>query len=302
MSPLTPVLFTIPISIRDQLKIEPGYTEVAYDLIDSSLKQPSCTIVLNPNKPLFGKKPVTYKVSSKGQIRVPEEILDHLGLLHKDELDIEFWDDRLQLIRGRFYQLRDLIQEHRPSFFMSQAPEDDLITVIPHDEPDQGGRMLRVKDETFSTIKMLYHRIKAKYEPNNPNPWVGVPLDPEGSFEESGLSLTLDQISRPAGLTIQKLGPAFLPEPVAKLWRNRSPFSIIDETIFYFENGERVSEKINFYNREVSAIFYRNGRSYGDYHSSGGYPIETIDLYNGDLVVFELKSPFTLHYWPKIKH
>ncbi|OAB42302.1 hypothetical protein PGLA_13465 [Paenibacillus glacialis] len=112
---------------------------------------------------------------------------------------------------------------------------------------------------------------------------------------------TLDKISKPANFTIQKLGPGLLPEPVSRLWRERIAFTIIEETITYYENGERVSEKINFLGREVSAILYRNGRLFGDYRTAGGHPVGTIELYNGDLVVFESRGTFTLHYWPKIK-
>lgn len=122
-------------------------------------------------------------------------------------MDVELLGDRLYLIRGRFYQLRDLISEMRPSFFTSQNPEEDLLTVMYHEHPDVGGRTLRVDRATFSRLESLFHRIKAKYEPHNPNPWVGVPLEPEGTFEETGLSITLNKSFQPATLTIQKLGP-----------------------------------------------------------------------------------------------
>jgi len=300
MSPLTAVLFTIPISIREQLQIEPGYTEVAYDLDGSSLRQPICTIILNPIKSLFGKTPVTYKVSSKGQIRVPSEILDHLGLYHKDELDIELRGDHLQLIRGRFYQFRDLINEMRPNFFTDTDSETDCLTVAIHDHPDEGaGRLLRVNKSTFSLLKALFPLIKAKYEPLNPKPWVGIPLDPEGSIEDADLSLFFNEHEQT--ITIQKLGPSFLPGILGGLWRDRNAFTLMGDTLSYFENGKPIVEKIAFSKREVTGMFNRNGRVFTQYRTAGGFTVETIELYNGDQVVLEHRGTYALHYWPKIK-
>ncbi|MGM1047757.1 hypothetical protein SAMN05661091_2955 [Paenibacillus uliginis N3/975] len=106
----------------------------------------------------------------------------------------------------------------------------------------------------------------------------------------------MDKSTKPATLTIQKMGPGLLPEPVSRLWRERNAFSIIEDTIYYYENGEQVTEKINFLGREVSAKLHRNGRLFGNYRTAGGYPVGTIELYNGDLVVFENVGKFSLHY------
>lgn len=295
------LLFTIPIQIREDLQIDPGHTEITYELTGTPTEQSSnCWVIPNPEKPLFGRKPVTYKVSTKGQIRIPGEVLHHLGIQQKDELDIEISGGRIRLVRNRLYQFRDLLHELRPSFFTTQDPNDNVLTVMFHEYPDEGGKILRVNRATFSKLESLYNRLKAKYEPNNPNPWVGVPLEPEGTFEEGGLSLTLDKGTNPATLTIQKLGPAFMPDPVKSLWSKREAFTIIDDTIFYYENRERVSKKIDFLPREVGALFNRNARTFGEYRTAAGSPIGTVELYNGDLVVFEYKGTFTLHYWPKI--
>lgn len=72
---------------------------------------------------------------------------------------------------------------------------------------------------------------------------VGVSLDPEGSIEDADLSIYLNEREDPQTITIQKLGPAFLPELLCKLWRDRKAFTIIEDTLSYYENGEPIAEK-----------------------------------------------------------
>lgn len=225
-------------------------------------------------------------------------MLEHLEIQNKEELDVEIVNGELHLIRGWFYIFRNIVIERRPDFFRDTNPKNDCLTVRYHAQSDlPGNRTLRVNEETFSLMRSLFHKIKAKYEPHSQKPWVGIPLDPDGLFEETGLSLFLDQTIVPEAITIQKLGAAYLPEPLNKLFRTRKAFVVKERKVSYLESGQQMSKEINFGQQELASLFFRNGREFRDYYTPTGEKVESVELYNGDLIIVKTHS---IEYWPRI--
>ncbi|MGG3509706.1 AbrB/MazE/SpoVT family DNA-binding domain-containing protein [Paenibacillus lautus] len=293
------IQFTIPVQLRDEVGIMPGITEFEYSE-DSSRDYKRFNINLEPvQKSLFGgkKSREVYKVSQKGQITIPKSILDALGIQNKQELEIEFDNGYLSLIRGHYFRFKDIIMSRRSTFFTDN--NTDTLTVLVHEYPDDGDeRSLRVDSETFNKLRHLYQKIKRKYEPNSPNEWVGVPESPEEGFKDKGISIMYDRTTKPATLTIQKLGYEFLPEPLSDLWKQRTAFTLNGKRLSYIHEGRPTEEQISISSRKIAAIFQRNGRSFGDYHSPEGCPLTTVQLYTDDLVTIELRESVIVKYMP----
>ncbi|MEC0207895.1 AbrB/MazE/SpoVT family DNA-binding domain-containing protein [Paenibacillus ehimensis] len=287
--------FTIPAQLRDKLGIEPGFSELEYQ--EANFEKEKVFIRLTPEKrfSLISKnREGVYRVSHKGQITVPKHILVTLGIKDRTELEIDFDGKNLFLVRGYMYQLKDIIQSQRPSFFSGGS---DVLTIMPHEHEDDGeSPTMRVDNETFHKLIRLYLRLKAKYEPSNSNPWVGVPEDEERGFKDKGISITYDKSTKPETLTIQKLGSEFLPEPIASLWRNRVSFTLRDNTLMYFDKGVMQTQQVLVNSQKVAQIFQRNGRSFGDYIHPEGYPYTTVELYTNDLVNIKQSGSIIVEY------
>lgn len=292
------LVITIPQDIRAKLGIKPGFTEIAFEFFTSSVGLPCCRLIINPVKPMFGKPLATYKVSSKGQIRIHSGIMAYLRIMKKEELDIELVDGQLQLVRSAFYQFCETISSKRPGFFSDV--QQDHLTILEHDHPDEGEETpnLRVTPNEFKKLQRLYVRLQKKYELNSNKPWVGVPYDPEIGFKGKGLSIFYNTTQTPYSLSVQKLGFEFLPEPLYRLVRDRRPFR--------FENGlVSYNDRLGIKQEEckgVDATLLANrliniGHTFGDYLLPEGESVTTVDLYTHDRIIIKHSGP-AIEYWP----
>lgn len=85
-------IFTIPVKIRDELRIDPGHTEIAYDILDgTNLGQLNCVITLNPAKPLFEKKQLLIRFHRRDRFGYRPKFYSVLGFSTRRKWTLNFW-------------------------------------------------------------------------------------------------------------------------------------------------------------------------------------------------------------------
>ncbi|WP_168121880.1 AbrB/MazE/SpoVT family DNA-binding domain-containing protein [Paenibacillus sp. HB172176] len=299
------IQITIPLQVREELNVQPG-DKVIFTLRYEASHLKYYEIARAPISLFQFEKKEYYRVSQRGQVTIPKQVIEDLELDYKDEVDMEYADRKLILRKGYLYQFRGLIVSLRPTFFDGSALE--LLTILTSDHPDEGeGRTLRVNEQIFTQLQQLYGKLKEKYEPESRFPWVGIMEPSENEVRERGISITFDQSTMPNTLTLQKIGAEYLSNPlIANLWQQRVPFILKDKTITYKDETGVQTKKIDrMHWRSTMLEFQRYAKSFKQYCNVDGHEVDVVELYtgkrdseDGDLImIYRLDN--IIHYLPK---
>ncbi|MFM9280854.1 AbrB/MazE/SpoVT family DNA-binding domain-containing protein [Paenibacillus jiagnxiensis] len=290
------MLITIPYSARYRLGLDDQGSRIQYVEHEGSFEkfywiEP----VQQPMFP-FGKQEQGYRVTSQGQVTVPKYILETLQIQNKEELWIDFDVDnrRLSLRKSHVHRFQEILLSLRPNFYEDR--ENELLTIVGRDEAAEGDdRLLFVERSQFNQLCRLYRVIKERYEAGTNTSWVGVP-----DVGDQGISINLDETVVPSQLIVTKLGDKYLSDPmVAKLWRERIPFHMIDNKISYYNEGKKQEHDVTPRKaREIMQIFNRNAKQYGSFKDSTGQFVETVLFYTGDMVIYRRINK-SLEFLPK---
>lgn len=288
------LLVTIPANAREKLNLVPG-EYVTYE----EQEEPSGIRYIQVSAAKLsshGANRGKYRISPKGQITVPKALLNVLGILERNELDIIYENNTLKLIKDEFLQFKALISSKRPSFFSDMF--SDELTVIEHPLPDtKQGSTLRVSSHTASQLEYLFSRLKEKYEPLNQRNQFAVLTESVSSDQASGILVSLNKLDVPSVMTIQKLGnDSFLDPLIAQLWREHAPFRIVKNEVHFYERDRPVSEHTSMAS-ECKQVFQRNGKHFKYHQNSNGLVVSIIQLYSGDMVIVDDVND-TFEYWP----
>lgn len=285
----TQVQMVLPLEARVRKGIVPG------ECIDFAFVNGKVYISRSETK---GKK-----VSKKGQITIPQKVLNYLNVHRKEELTI-FYDEKINEVILMNNQLQNLINKIGPEpfndrnvFQISMMNGNVFLSSWKEDEVEVSTYKSISQPEVLELIDII-EKIDGLSQKSH--------FDFIKTTEHYMFIVSYPPTSAEHYITINKLGAEFLPWPqIADLWRRKQPFKVTENQLHYYKEWDQpVSEPCNVNLYKLSKVFNRNSQDikhvrgfYEGYHTEVLSSIQT--LTNGDYVImYFVKGPVEIRYFP----